>query len=124
MFQIDPLSHIPVYEQLINQTETFVLTDILSEGDQLPSTRMLAARLSVNPNTIQKAFIEMERRGITRSVPGKGVFISREAKEILRTEHIKELKELKEYLAKFRLAGITENEIINCVKEVYGGEDQ
>ncbi|MBO6300641.1 MAG: GntR family transcriptional regulator [Lachnospiraceae bacterium] len=124
MFQIDPLSHIPVYEQLINQTETFVLTDILSEGDQLPSTRMLAARLSVNPNTIQKAFIEMERRGITRSVPGKGVFISREAKEILRTEHINELKELKEYLAKFRLAGITENEIINCVKEVYGGEDQ
>ena len=124
MFQIDPLSHIPVYEQLINQTETYVLTDILSEGDQLPSTRMLAARLSVNPNTIQKAFIEMERRGITRSVPGKGVFISREAKEILRTEHINELKELKEYLAKFRLAGITENEIINCVKEVYGGEDQ
>lgn len=124
MFQIDPLSHIPVYEQLINQTETFVLTDILSEGDQLPSTRMLAARLSVNPNTIQKAFIEMERRGITRSVPGKGVFISREAKEILRAEHINELKELKEYLAKFRLAGITENEIINCVKEVYGGEDQ
>ena len=124
MFQIDPLSHIPVYEQLINQTETFVLTDILSEGDQLPSTRMLAARLSVNPNTIQKAFIEMERRGITRSVPGKGVFISREAKEILRTDHINELKELKEYLAKFRLAGITENEIINCVKEVYGGEDQ
>lgn len=124
MFQIDPLSHIPVYEQLINQTETFVLTDILSEGDQLPSTRMLAARLSVNPNTIQKAFIEMERRGITRSVPGKGVFISREAKEILRTEHINELKELKEYLAKFRLAGITENEIINCVKEVYGGENQ
>ena len=105
MFQIDPLSHIPVYEQLINQTETFVLTDILSEGDQLPSTRMLAARLSVNPNTIQKAFIEMERRGITRSVPGKGVFISREAKEILRTEHINELKELKEYLAKFRLDG-------------------
>ena len=124
MFQIDPLSHIPVYEQLINQTETFVLTDILSEGDQLPSTRMLAARLSVNPNTIQKAFIEMERRGITRSVPGKGVFISREAKQILRTEHINELKELKEYLAKFRLAGITENEIINCVKEVYGGENQ
>ena len=124
MFQIDPLSHVPVYEQLINQTETFVLTDILSEGDQLPSTRMLAARLSVNPNTIQKAFIEMERRGITRSVPGKGVFISREAKEILRTEHINELKELKEYLAKFRLAGITENEIINCVQEVYGGEDQ
>lgn len=124
MFQIDPLSHVPVYEQLINQTETFVLTDILSEGDQLPSTRMLAARLSVNPNTIQKAFIEMGRRGITRSVPGKGVFISREAKEILRTEHINELKELKEYLAKFRLAGITENEIINCVKEVYGGEDQ
>ena len=124
MFQIDPLSHVPVYEQLINQTETFVLTDILSEGDQLPSTRMLAARLSVNPNTIQKAFIEMERRGITRSVPGKGVFISREAKEILRAEHINELKELKEYLAKFRLAGITENEIINCVKEVYGGEDQ
>ncbi|MCR5250867.1 MAG: GntR family transcriptional regulator [Lachnospiraceae bacterium] len=122
MFQIDPLSHMPVYEQLIKQAETFVLSGILAEGDKLPSVRALAGKLSVNPNTIQKAFAELDRRGITRSVPGKGSFISPEAKEILRSEHREELKELKAYLEKFRLAGIREEEILGCVKEVYGGE--
>ena len=73
MFQIDPMSHVPVYEQLIKQAETFVLTGILAEGDRLPSVRVLAGKLSVNPNTIQKAFAELDRRGITRSVPAYSI---------------------------------------------------
>ncbi|MBR1470823.1 MAG: GntR family transcriptional regulator [Lachnospiraceae bacterium] len=123
MFQIDTLSHVPVYEQLIRQAETYVLKGILKEGDRLPSVRMLAGSLSVNPNTIQKAFAELERRGITRSVPGKGSFISPEAKAVLHSEHKEELKELKMHLEKFRLAGISEREILECVGEVFGGED-
>ena len=93
MFQIDNLSHVPVYEQLIRQVENYVLTGILREGDKLPSVRTLAGSLSINPNTIQKAFAELDRRGITRSVPGKGSFISQEAKQVLAGEHREELKE-------------------------------
>lgn len=123
MFQIDLMSHVPVYEQLVRQTETYVLTGILREGDRMPSVRTLAGELSVNPNTIQKAFAELDRRGITRSVPGKGSFISPDAKDVLKDMHREELKELKAHLEKFKLAGISEKEILGCVKDVYGGNE-
>ena len=124
MFQIDNLSHVPVYEQLIRQVENYVLTGILREGDKLPSVRTLAGSLSINPNTIQKAFAELDRRGITRSVPGKGSFISQEAKQVLAGEHREELKELEKYLKNFRLAGIGKDEILGCVEKVYGGDEE
>ena len=124
MFQIDNLSHVPVYEQLIRQVENYVLTGILREGDKLPSVRTLAGSLSINPNTIQKAFAELDRRGITRSVPGKGSFISQEAKQVLAGEHREELKELEKYLNNFRLARIGKEEILGCVEKVYGGDEE
>ncbi|MCR4640550.1 MAG: GntR family transcriptional regulator [Lachnospiraceae bacterium] len=124
MFQIDNLSHVPVYEQLIRQAEKYILTGILREGDKLPSVRSLAGSLAINPNTIQKAFAELDRRGITRSVPGKGSFISGEARQILEGEHREELKALEAYLKDFRLAGIEKEEILGCVEKVYGGEKE
>ena len=124
MFQIDNLSHVPVYEQLIRQVENYVLTGILREGDKLPSVRTLAGSLTINPNTIQKAFAELDRRGITRSVPGKGSFISQEAKQVLAGAHREELKELETYLNNFRLAGIGKEEILDCVEKVYGGDEE
>ena len=72
MFQIDIMSRIPVYEQLIRQTEKFILLGVLREGTKLPSVRQLSAELSINPNTIQKAFTELDRRGIIFSVKGTG----------------------------------------------------
>ena len=119
MFQIDNMSHIPVYEQLVGQVETYVLKGILSRGDQLPSVRSLAGSLAVNPNTIQKAMAELDRKGIICSVPGKGCFISDKAQDILREEHRGELKGFKEQLKRFRMAGIERSEIEKCVDEVY-----
>ena len=55
MFHIDPLSRKPVYEQIIDQMERFVLTGLMKPGTQLPSVRSLSMELSINPNTIQKA---------------------------------------------------------------------
>ena len=124
MFQIDSLSHVPVYEQLIRQVENYVLTGVLRGGDKLPSVRALAGGLAINPNTIQKAFAELDRRGITCSVPGKGSFISPEAKQVLAGEHREELKELENYLRDFQLAGIEKEEILKCVEKVYGGDKQ
>ena len=119
MFQIDNMSHIPVYEQLVGQVETYVLKGILSQGDQLPSVRSMAGSLAVNPNTIQKAMAELDRKGIICSVPGKGCFISDKAQEILKKEHRGELKGFKEQLKRFRMAGIERSEIEKCVDEVY-----
>jgi GntR family transcriptional regulator len=55
MFVVDVMSRVPVYEQIIKQVEEQVLTGILKEGDKLPSVRSLSVKLSINPNTIQKA---------------------------------------------------------------------
>ena len=119
MFQIDNMSHIPVYEQLVGQVETYVLKGLLNPGDRLPSVRSLAGSLAVNPNTIQKAMGELDHKGIICSVPGKGCFISEKAQEILRDEHRGELKSFKEQLNRFRMAGIKRSEIEKCVDEVY-----
>ena len=76
MFVVDVMSRVPVYEQIIKQVEEQVLTGILKEGDKLPSVRSLSVKLSINPNTIQKAYTELDRRQLIITVPGKGSFIS------------------------------------------------
>ena len=96
MFQIDSFSRTPVYEQIINQLENFILSGILTADTQIPSVRSLSVNLSINPNTIQKAYAELDRNGIIYSVPGRGCFITKEAKDILSNQKIGKLDNLKE----------------------------
>ena len=72
MLYIDVMSRTPVYEQIITQIEKLIGAGIMKEGEQLPSVRSLSIQLSVNPNTIQKAYGELDAKGIIGSVPGKG----------------------------------------------------
>ena len=119
MFQIDPLSRIPVYEQLVEQVENYVLTGILAPNSQLPSVRSLSVSLSVNPNTIQKAIIELDRRGLVYSVPGKGCYISENAKEILSLSKQNRLSELDEIATELKLAGVEKSVLIDHIEQVY-----
>ena len=96
MFTIDVMSRVPVYEQLIKQVEDQVLKGIMKEGDKMPSVRSLSMELSTNPNTIQKAYMELDRRGILVSVPGKGSFISAEALKIVGNQSKEKLSDLKD----------------------------
>lgn len=122
MFQIDVMSRTPVYEQLVDQVEKFILTGILSEGDKIPSVRSLSMELSVNPNTIQKAFSELDRRGLINSVPGKGCFVSEKAKKALQVSRRGNLEVLSDQVRELALAGISKEEIISCVEKVFGEE--
>lgn len=122
MFQIDVMSRTPVYEQLVDQVEKFILTGILSEGDKIPSVRSLSMELSVNPNTIQKAFSELDRRGLINSVPGKGCFVSEKAKKALQVLRRGNLEGLRDQIRELALAGISKEEIISCVEKVFGEE--
>lgn len=122
MYQIDVMSRVPVYEQIINQTEKFVLTGVLSGGDKVPSVRSLSMQLSVNPNTIQKAINELDRRGIIFSVPGKGCFVSDNAREVLEHTRRKDLTKLSDDIVELKLAGIKREEIISVVDEIYGSK--
>lgn len=122
MFQIDAMSRKPVYEQIIEQLEKFVLKGILVADSQLPSVRSLSSSLSINPNTIQKAYSELDRRGIIYSVPGKGCFVTPEAKEILSQHKRDQLTDLVYLIKELALAGITKEQIMRCVNEVYNKE--
>ncbi len=72
MFVIDVMSRVPVYEQIINQVEEQILTGLLNSGDKMPSVRSLSVSLSINPNTIQKAYTELDRKAYSHS-SGKGL---------------------------------------------------
>lgn len=76
MFTIDLTSRTPIYEQIYTKIIDLVLSGKLTENSQLPSVRSLAKDTGVNPNTVAKAYQELERNNVIYSVPGKGSFIS------------------------------------------------
>ena len=115
MFRIDVMSGIPVYEQIIEQMEKFILTGVLKGTEQVPSVRNLSVELSVNPNTIQKAYSDLDRRGIIFSVPGKGCFVSENAKGILSEAKRKQISDLEQMMYELILAGVGREEIINSL---------
>ena len=122
MWRIDNLSQTPVYEQLIEQVKRFVLIGALHSGDALPSVRGLSVTLSVNPNTIQKAYSELTLRGVLVAVPGKGLFVSENALEVLLGEAQKKVTELEDLLSLLKLSGIGKDEILNSINKIYEGE--
>lgn len=111
MFSIDNMSRTPVYEQIIVQVERFIAAGLLKGGDKLPSVRNLSVELSVNPNTIQKAFSELDGRRLIVSVPGKGSFISQEAAEILHARSREKTDDFVSMAKRLYLAGMSEDEL-------------
>lgn len=76
MLQLDRHDPRPVYEQVVDGLEQLIARGILAEDAQLPSVRQLAMELSINPNTVQKAYADLLNRGIIYSVKGRGNFVS------------------------------------------------
>ena len=87
MILIDYSERRTIYEQVAEKIAELIIRGVLPPESQLPSVRSLAMDLSINPNTIQRAYQELERKGYTYSVPGKGSFVSQ------RTEYLEEQRE-------------------------------
>ena len=122
MFQIDRFGRTPIYEQIIEQTQRLIASSILKEGDQLPSVRVLSQELSVNPNTLQKAYSELERRGLCISAPGNGRFVTADAVRLV-GEGLKErLFEIRHIAGELCSAGMPLEQVVNAVSEAYGKE--
>ena len=122
MFQIDKFGRTPIYEQLIEQAERLIVTGILKPNEQMPSVRALSQELSVNPNTLQKAYAEMERRGITYSVPGSGRFVSLDAAEKISGGMSGQIDEVRRISRKLCAAGIPMADVMRAVEDAYGKE--
>ena len=119
MLIIDKLSGVPIYEQIIANIELLIIQGVYPADTRLPSVRTLSQEVGANPNTLQKAFTEMEREGICYSVSGSGRYVSAEAKEIIRREKLGHLDEIANLAASLKIFGISKEQIIERVESAY-----
>ena len=106
----------PIYEQIKDGLRKLIVTGALRTGEKLPSVRALATQLSINPNTIQRAYNELEGEGYIYSVPGKGSFASgsMDADAARRKELLTRVREL---VTELRYLGVTDEELLAILKE-------
>ena len=97
-FSLDPSNGVPIYRQIIQQIEYAILSERMQSGDQLPTIRSLAVELKTNPNTIAKAYGELEIRGILATQVGSGTFIS-DKKPVMEDDSLN--RKIREVLARF-----------------------
>ncbi len=118
MIVIDYQDKRPIYEQIIDRFQILILNGALEPDTQLPSVRALAVELSINANTIQRAYSELERRGLIYSVVGRGNFVSAQ-KDVVKEQQDKLLDELKTQLHICKESGIDFVHVLDCVKEIF-----
>ncbi|MGD0694919.1 MAG: GntR family transcriptional regulator [Terriglobia bacterium] len=92
-------SGVPVYLQIESQVKHVVAAAALKEGDALPSVRKLATELRVNPNTVARAYQNLEREGVIRTVPGGGTYVANGLPGLLKSEKLRRLRPLARQLA-------------------------
>ena len=107
---VDKMSHKPIYEQIVEQIQNLVITEVLKSDEMIPSVRNLSRECGTNPNTVQKAYNELERMGITYSVPGVGRYVSCNAKEVVQKLTVQDVAEVIEHATKIPVKKITEAE--------------
>lgn len=122
MFIVDTQSKIPIFEQLKKQILEFITIGILSPNDKLPSVRSLASEIGVNPNTVAKAYQELESQGYVYSIKGKGCFIAdNESDKLIKDE---KLKDFRSYVQDMKQHHIARQDVLQVIEEVYEEDDQ
>lgn len=118
-FHLDLHSGVPVYRQIIDRVTGGIATGALERGDQLPTVRQVAVDLSINPNTVIRAYRELEIRGVLDTQQGTGTFISHQAEEQDDTERQRRLNQLAgDFVARAGSSGFTVQELIEQLKEM------
>lgn len=118
MIIIDYKDRRPIYEQIIDRVRMLIVTGVYEPDMPLPSVRSLAIELGINPNTIQRAYQELERTGFIYSVKGRGSFVNG-SKALIEEQHMKMISQLGTELNKLRDAGIEKEQILKVVENCY-----
>ncbi|MFV0342386.1 MAG: GntR family transcriptional regulator [Anaerocolumna sp.] len=122
MIIIDYKDRRPIYEQVMERFEEMILKGALEPGSQMPSVRNLAMELSINPNTIQRAYMELERNGYIYTVKGRGSYIS-DSEHLLDIRKTELLQDIDKLLNEARILGISKESLLDRVKEGYMRRD-
>jgi GntR family transcriptional regulator len=118
-FRLDAHSGVPVYRQLIDQVQAAVASGALAVGDQLPTVRQVAVDLTINPNTVSRAYREMEIRGILDTQQGTGTFVADYKVEQSKDERERMLNQLvSEFVSRAGAGGFTLKQLIKALKDL------
>jgi len=121
-FRLDAHSGVPVYRQLIDQVLGAIAAGSLRSGDQLPTVRQVAVDLAINPNTVMRAYREMEIRGILDTQQGAGTFIAEQQTVATQEERDRQLARLvEEFVARAGSLGLTVTELLQRLQEMEQG---
>jgi GntR family transcriptional regulator len=116
-FRIDPRSGVPFYRQIIDQVKYGMARGVLKPGDQLPTVRQLAVDLSINPNTVARAYQELEIRGLVATQMGTGTFIAEVEVDISELEKQRMLDSIcTELLSRAASYGLTLQDVLTCLQ--------
>jgi GntR family transcriptional regulator len=110
-FHLDGRSGLSPYMQLVRQVRQALRLGLLCEGDQLPTVKEVVARLAINPNTVLKAYRELEHEGLVAARPGVGTFVTATLADTSLAAHGPLRQELQRWLAKARRAGLDDESI-------------
>jgi GntR family transcriptional regulator len=118
-FAIDLHSGMPVYRQLIDQVRSGIASGSLTAGDQLPTVRQLAVDLAINPNTVMRAYRELELGGLLETHQGTGTFIAKKKLENNSLERERQLSQMAgEFAARAGAAGFTLEDLIDRLRDL------
>ncbi len=122
MIQLDFGDHRPLYEQICEKIKELIISGVLVENDKIPSVREMAAILAINPNTIQKAYKELENEGYIYSQKARGNFVSPREKEgnVIKTDEL--MENIKPQLRELRFLGISKSELKNLIDRIFEEE--
>ena len=121
MLNLDYRDARPIYEQVRDNLRRLMVSGAIQEGEKLPSVRSLASNLAINPNTIQRAYMQLEQEGLIYPVKGTGNFIA-DSEEVRKLSKASYTKELKAMTQKGKAMGMNEEELIYIIGECYKEE--
>ena len=117
MFTIEYKSRVPIYRQVVERVEYLAARGLLAPDSQLPSVRALAVELSINPNTIAKAYGELEAKGVIYSVPGRGSFVANNAGALRRETLAQAAERLRRLAEELRSLGLDEEDFVRLSRD-------
>ncbi|NLK00135.1 MAG: GntR family transcriptional regulator [Clostridia bacterium] len=120
MLNIDVRSSQPIYDQIIEQVKENIVKGIFQPGDKLPSVQEMSSLLTINPNTVSKAYQELERSKVIEIQRGRGTFIAKDYRPEMDEERLKLVKDLlKKAILESHYMGLKKREVIGLIDETY-----
>lgn len=112
----------PIYEQIVEQIKFHVMKEYLKPGDFIPSVRKMALEIGVTPNTVAKAYQELERQGVIQTIPGKGTFIAKKIGSHMDKVQLEKIENtVRSQLVELKLLGYSKEDTLKLVGRLYEG---